>query len=194
MAPVGSSQVPVAYQIIAKFDAAEEIATKVNFTGKPAFHKGSYLPTVIGDEAGVGGGLSNGSCKGKCYPITHSKTVRIQGQWLVRHDDLFEMNCSSPGNTLGRALYNEVSSKIAANENGETVVIEEQRNSTPESQSLREAYANGEDVHKVVIEDGTVKYTKHLPDGSAIFEQYNPDGEVLSMRKTQRRIRAKIYP
>ncbi|MCL4709085.1 pre-toxin TG domain-containing protein [bacterium] len=109
--PMGSSMVPVPYQIISKFETATKTATTVNFTGEPAFNMGSYLPTVIGDEAGVGGGLKTGSHKGKCYPLTHSTSVRVQGQWLVRHDDLFEMNCSSPGNTIGKVVYDIVVSK-----------------------------------------------------------------------------------
>lgn len=109
--PMGTAMVPVPYQIIAKFETAAEAATTVNFTDEPAFHMGSYLPSVIGDEGGVGGGLKTGSHKGKCYPLTHSSSVRVQGQWLVRHDDLFEMNCSSPGNTIGKVIYDKVVSK-----------------------------------------------------------------------------------
>lgn len=109
--PMGSSMVPVPYQIISKFETATKTATTVNFTGEPAFNMGSYLPTVIGDEAGVGGGLKTGSHKGKCYPLTHSSSVRVEGQWLVRHDDLFEMNCNSPGNTIGKVIYDKVVTK-----------------------------------------------------------------------------------
>ncbi|MBC6946553.1 DUF4150 domain-containing protein [candidate division KSB1 bacterium] len=109
--PMGSSMVPVPYQIISKFETAAKTATTVNFTGEPAFNMGSYLPTVIGDEAGVGGGMKSGTHKGKCVPVTHSTTVRVEKQWLVRHDDLFQMNGTGSGNTIGKVIYDKVVSK-----------------------------------------------------------------------------------
>lgn len=109
--PMGSSMVPVPYQIISKFETATKTATTVNFTGEPAFNMGSYLPTVIGDEAGVGGGMKSGTHKGKCVPVTHSTTVRVEKQWLVRHDDLFQMNGTDSGNTIGKVIYDKVFSK-----------------------------------------------------------------------------------
>jgi len=109
--PMGNAMVPVPYQITAKFDTAAQTATTVNFTEEPAFHMGSYLPTVIGDEAGVGGGLKSGTHKSKCVPITHSTTVRVEKQWLVRHDDLFQMNGTGSGNTIGKVIYDKVFSK-----------------------------------------------------------------------------------
>ncbi|WP_089728019.1 PAAR-like domain-containing protein [Candidatus Thiosymbion oneisti] len=83
--------------------AAPEPATEVplryeyTFGGQPVFTMGSYLPTVQGDELGVGVGLISGVNLGACRPVEHSKSVRIEGQWLVRHSDLMVMNWERKG-------------------------------------------------------------------------------------------------
>ncbi|MCA8956124.1 MAG: DUF4150 domain-containing protein, partial [Planctomycetes bacterium] len=106
--PMGSSMVPVPYPIVAQFDAAQQVASKTNFEGDPAFHMGSHLPRVQGDEAGVGGGVVSGVNMGCCKPVEHSGTLRTEGEWVVRHGDLMDMNCAGPsgtGNTQGKIVF-----------------------------------------------------------------------------------------
>jgi len=106
--PLGASLVPVPYPIIAKFDAAKATSQKTNFEGNPVFHMGSFLPQVQGDEAGVGGGIVSGVNIGCCKPIQHSSTLKTEGEWVVRHGDLMEMNCAGPkgtGNTKGKIIF-----------------------------------------------------------------------------------------
>jgi hypothetical protein len=106
--PMGPNLVPVPYPIIAKFDSSQVTAGQTNFEGNAVFHMGSHLPNVQGDEAGVGGGVISGVNMGCCKPIEHSSTVRVEGQWIVRHGDMMDMNCAGPkgvGNTKGRILF-----------------------------------------------------------------------------------------
>jgi len=126
--PMGSSLVPVAYQIMSQFDNALKTATTVNFTGQPAFHAESFLSTVTGNEAGVGGGIVSGVNLGICRPSRWSATVRTEGHWVVRHDELFMMNCSGPkgsSNTLGKVVYIKIIQMARVNPDG-TIEVRKQ--------------------------------------------------------------------
>ncbi len=150
--PMGSSMVPVAYQILSQFDKAVNTATRVNYGGAPAFHAESFLPTVTGNEAGVGGGLSSGVNVGACRPTNWSTTIRTEGNWIVRHDDVFLMNCAGPkgsGNTKGKVIYVKIVQLAWINEDGtieveKAAVIEDAEGDvqTLESVELRDAEGN----------------------------------------------------
>jgi flagellar motility protein MotE (MotC chaperone) len=131
LTPMGSSMVPVAYTIESRFNVAEMTAKAVNFGGLPVFTMGSHLPKVTGDERGVGGGIISGVNMGCCKPIpgSHSTSLRIEGEWLVRHGDLMEMNCSGPkgqGNTFGKIVYIGVTPMAYVNSSGEIVYLKEE--------------------------------------------------------------------
>ena len=124
--PVGSSMVPVAYQIVSDFDKSVDTALTVNFAGNPAFHAQSYLSTVVGNEAGVGGGVVSGVNKGTCRPSKWSSTVRVEGNYIIRHDELFLMNCQGPegsSNTTGKVVYIRIVQMAKVNEDG-TITVE----------------------------------------------------------------------
>lgn len=108
LTPMGGQMVPVPYNITSKFDIAIMVSTNVNYTGLPAFTMASRLPTVTGDEPGVGGGVKSGVNLGFCRPIQHAETYRVNGQWVVRNSDDMDMNCAGPtgpGNTVGKIIY-----------------------------------------------------------------------------------------
>ncbi|WP_133512911.1 PAAR-like domain-containing protein [Candidatus Thiosymbion oneisti] len=122
--PLGSTMVPVPYTITCKFDVAQATATRTRFGGQPVFTMSSYLPTVQGDEPGIGGGLISGVNLGACRPVEHSKSVRVEGQWLVRHSDLMAMNCAGPkgtGNTYGKIVYIGVKTSARVGPDGEII-------------------------------------------------------------------------
>jgi hypothetical protein len=138
LTPMGSSMVPVAYTIESRFNVAEMTAKAVNFGGLPVFNMGSHLPKVTGDERGVGGGIISGVNMGCCKPIpgSHSNSLRIEGEWLVRHGDLMEMNCSGPkgkGNTFGKIDYIDVKPMASVDANGQIVVVEEKVSTDPKT-------------------------------------------------------------
>ena len=70
---------------------------------------------------------------GTCRPIQWSTTVRTEGNWVVRHDELFMMNCPGPkgtSNTLGKVVYVKIVQMAWVNPDGtievrKQVVIEE---------------------------------------------------------------------
>ena len=56
--PRGKKMQKVAYDIISRFDVAQQTTDTVKFGGDPVFNMGSRLPTVAGDEPGTGGGAA----------------------------------------------------------------------------------------------------------------------------------------
>ncbi|NJO32625.1 MAG: DUF4150 domain-containing protein [Rhodospirillales bacterium] len=55
-----------------------------------------------GDEPGTGLGVASGTVGGVCNPKTHSGSVRVQGEWAIRHNDEWWMNNR---NTVGKLYW-----------------------------------------------------------------------------------------
>jgi hypothetical protein len=70
---------------------------------------GSRVATVVGDEAGVGGGVASQVIKGFCKPLVPVTTVRINKQFANHNDICYMlMNGASPEgpfNTIGQVLF-----------------------------------------------------------------------------------------
>jgi hypothetical protein len=93
LTPCGAVMVPVPYPILCLLGSSISTVSSVRANGEPLFVLDtSAVPTVIGDEAGVGGGVKSGTHKGTMQATTSSKTVRAKGKYLVRHADSCEMN------------------------------------------------------------------------------------------------------
>jgi hypothetical protein len=95
---------PVPYQIVGHTDPLIAPEERVRMTGLPSYTLKTRIPTVIGDEPGVGGGVVSGVNKSFCEAISYSTTVRAGGQNIVRDKDRFKMN---RGNTVGIAVYDK---------------------------------------------------------------------------------------
>jgi hypothetical protein len=106
-----SPNIVVPYSIVSKFDCAVNFSTNVRFRKQWVFRHNSRLSTVLGDEAGVGGGVLSGVNKGFCRPIdgTSSKTVRANNAFVDYHEGTYMfMNCAGPDgqfNTIGRVVF-----------------------------------------------------------------------------------------
>jgi hypothetical protein len=81
----------------------------VRSAGFHVFHMGSRVGTVVGDEAGVGGGVASQVIKGFCKPITPVPNVRVNGHFTNHNDITFMlMNGASPEgpfNTIGQVKF-----------------------------------------------------------------------------------------
>ncbi|MFN9606523.1 MAG: DUF4150 domain-containing protein, partial [Planctomycetota bacterium] len=92
-----SPLVPVPYPIVGYLNQSILVSPNVRAAGKPIFHMGSRVATVVGDEAGVGGGVMSQVFKGMCRPVVPLPTVRVNGQRHQHHQLSFMlMNCSVP--------------------------------------------------------------------------------------------------
>ncbi|MNH10789.1 hypothetical protein D3C76_947070 [compost metagenome] len=93
--PMGGATPPVPYPVTAELKAATGVAKSVRVNGEPiVVYDKSLVPKTEGDQAGAAKGIKSNTVGGKCYPHEKSSTVRAEGKWVVRHDDLFWMNGS----------------------------------------------------------------------------------------------------
>ncbi len=104
-----SPLVPVPYPIVGYLNQSILVSPNVRARGVPIFHMGSRVATVVGDEAGVGGGVMSQVFKGMCRPVVPVPTVRINGQMHTYHQmTLMLMNCAGPEgpcNTIGHVKF-----------------------------------------------------------------------------------------
>ncbi|UVE64720.1 PAAR-like domain-containing protein [Burkholderia pyrrocinia] len=97
--PMGSSTPPVPYPVTASLGDSQMTSKTVFANGNPIVRfDSSFAPDTIGDQAGVAHGVESGTVGAKCWPIDHSKTVRVESKMVVRHSDQFWMN----GNYVGK--------------------------------------------------------------------------------------------
>lgn len=91
--PIGSSLIPIPYPVTAKLIDSIDTIKQVKINGNPVVvFDESYIKQTLGDEAGIGKGVKSQTVGGKCYPKTHSSTIRAKGKYIVRHNDKFYMN------------------------------------------------------------------------------------------------------
>ena len=102
---------PTPFQAFSQFSWAIQEVPTVRFEGKPATNLNARLSRVVGNELGVGGGVTSLVNLGMCRPIpgTTSPSFRVGGEWLIHSDEtLMEMNCNGPdgpGNTVGEVTW-----------------------------------------------------------------------------------------
>lgn len=97
--PMGGSTPPVPYPVTASLGDSQMTSKTVFANGNPIVRfDSSFAPDTIGDQAGVADGVESGTVGAKCWPIDHSKTVRVESKMVVRHSDQFWMN----GNYVGK--------------------------------------------------------------------------------------------
>ncbi|WP_118184416.1 DUF4150 domain-containing protein [Paraburkholderia phosphatilytica] len=96
--PMGSSEPPVPYPVTANLGDAGMTAKTVQANGLPIVRfDSSFAPDTKGDAAGTLHGIESGTTGAKCWPIDHSGTVRVEGKYIVRHNDQFWMNGNYSG-------------------------------------------------------------------------------------------------
>jgi len=88
---------PVPFWIVGFLGQGTATSDDVSMTSVPSFTRLSMVAHVMGNEAGRGGGVSSGVNRGGCFASSWSQTVFINSRELVRHGDLFRMNCAGVG-------------------------------------------------------------------------------------------------
>ena len=102
LTPVGSSVVPVPYQIHGLCGHDENYTPSVRFTGQKAMVMRSKTSHCHGDAPGVRKGVVSGTVEDVSEPVGHAAKVRAEGSEVIRHLDRFKMNS---GNTVGEAQF-----------------------------------------------------------------------------------------
>ena len=97
---------PIPYNIVGFLGDSILVSTNVRFQKKYVFDTVSRVATVVGNEAGVGGGVASQINKGMCKPVAGpSTTVRCNGNQICRHDtSIYEMNLLGPEGTSNTCL------------------------------------------------------------------------------------------
>ena len=91
--PIGSAVVPIPYPVIISLSTSQKISgdVRANDDNVLTLNK-SFTSTTIGDQPGVCGGIKSGTVGGKCHLDQHSKSVRANKRYIVRHGDKAWMN------------------------------------------------------------------------------------------------------
>ena len=77
---------PVGYMISQKLQYSQRVCTTVQGICTPVLNFSSRILSVVGDEAGIGGGVVSGTNLGSCRPLMlESRTVRAEGKPVIRH-------------------------------------------------------------------------------------------------------------
>ncbi|MBN3723262.1 PAAR-like domain-containing protein [Burkholderia sp. Ac-20379] len=104
--PMGSSTPPVPYPVTASLGDSQMTSKTVFANGNPIVRfDSSFAPDTIGDAAGVAHGVESGTVGAKCWPIDHSKSVRVESKMVVRHADQFWMNGNYSGKDAKAARW-----------------------------------------------------------------------------------------
>jgi uncharacterized Zn-binding protein involved in type VI secretion len=97
LTPIGKDKLPLPYALIHKMGTTKQASSNVYMNGNPAFlHGKSFVAGVKGDAPGTGGGIRSDVNKDVSYSDTHSSSVFINGQPMVRTGDKIKMNIKAP--------------------------------------------------------------------------------------------------
>lgn len=186
-----SPTAPVGYLIVGKLDQSIREAPTVNMTGKPVFTSFSRVATVIGNEAGVGGGVASLVNKGMCKPIQWSHTVRVAGQWATMNSNEMWMNCAGPegsGNVMGTLVYIKCSTLAVVTPSGEIKIQnseqDKQQSLAPPSNESSPADGVSDGVNdggaeSAESDDGTISRDSPSPEEQEILDEIsNTEAEV----------------
>ncbi len=145
---------PVGYMIAGQLAASIFEVTTVRGCGTPVLNLDSRITTVVGNEAGVGGGVISGVNVGMCKPISnYTSTVRAKGQSILGHDTIMDMNCAGPngvGNVPGKIkiIPPKSSSQIVSSDVGEHSggIDEHERPPWPAEEYVNNPDPNGDPI------------------------------------------------
>ena len=98
--PVGSSMVPIPYNITGHPTSPQSFAGTVRATDQRLMLLRSREMVTTGAEPGSGLGVASGTINGPVDPLDHSSNVRAEGSYIIRDGDQVWMNNY---NTIGVA-------------------------------------------------------------------------------------------
>lgn len=96
--PVGNSTPPIPYTVVSIAGDLDQCTKSVFIDGHPTAIASSIHKKCSGDEPGKAKGLGSGTTGDITQFVSYSYDVRCEGEGVVRHMDLTQMN---RGNTVG---------------------------------------------------------------------------------------------
>nr|WP_302056508.1 DUF4150 domain-containing protein [Burkholderia multivorans] len=196
--PMGSSTPPVPYPVTASLGDSQMTSKTVFANGNPIVRfDSSFAPDTVGDAAGTAHGIQSGTVGAKCWPIDHSKTVRVESKMIVRHSDQFWMNGNYSGKEGKAARWKARKAQIAEGREKAASMPP-----GPERDKLQAAAdrfeQNNSAVEKARLADNVYKPEQGAPEGwknvsgdPKQLGQFGLRGSDLSIPNTQ--FRAQVY-
>ncbi len=106
---------PTPFPITETLANSTKYSKKTRFNGKFVILLNSHTTKVTGDELGVNLGVSSQTDMEKAESIDHSKSFKVEGDWVVRVGDKFYMNSQ---NTQGKLVFAPAPQESAIKDNG----------------------------------------------------------------------------
>lgn len=159
---VGNAVVPVPYPVTIDLSNNANFSTNVNFNNNAVLRFNSDTSKVTGDEAGKLGGVKSGTTSAKAEPKDKSGSVKINGQWLIRCQDMFWMNQQ---NTMGRLICAPPPPQGAIQDEGK---IDLPDLDDAEKNWFEQAWDNATEL----VEDAEQAIKGRLQDAQALNEKY----------------------
>ncbi|HKN02851.1 MAG TPA: PAAR-like domain-containing protein [Buttiauxella sp.] len=167
--PMGPAIPPVPYPVTANMAEAVNVVPNVRANGGTLLVLNqSFMPQTKGDEAGIAKGVSSGTVGDICEPLAHSQTVRVGGEPVLRHNDMFWMNAR---NTTG-IIVGQPPAAIVSAHNADLGIQTETTEEKEFFQSLLTSYVESQrqdvlamaDMANAIQNATTDFFTDHTPD------------------------------
>ena len=105
LTPAGpAGQVPIPYPNNGMLMQADQVSTKVQFVNKDALTVDSKIPQSMGDEAGVGGGVTSGTNMDAIAFKLGSSKVKVEGSPVARLTSITAHNGTSANMPAGAVI------------------------------------------------------------------------------------------
>jgi len=102
--PVGPVPIPYPNTAMLMQALPPTCSLKVKIMNQPVITKQSIVPTTMGDEAGVAGGVVSGIIKGQAQAKTGSAKVKVEGNPIVHQTCLWGHNGTNANAPAGMQL------------------------------------------------------------------------------------------
>lgn len=159
---VGNAVVPVPYPVTIDLSNNANFSDNVNFNSDAVLRFNSDTTKVTGDEAGKLGGVKSGTTSAKAEPKDKSASVKINGQWLIRCQDMFWMNNQ---NTMGRLICAPPPPQGAIQDDGK---IDPPDVNEAEKSEFEQAW----DRARELVDDAEQAIDEGVKDAQALNEKY----------------------
>jgi Domain of unknown function (DUF4150) len=190
--PMGSATPPIPYPTTALLIQSTSVTKTVNSNSTPlTVFDASYMPTVIGDQAGVALGTGSSTVGKHCWPAQKSDSVKAESRLLVRHGDEFKMNGNFTGETAAAkaARFKCRQGQIAAGKASSDPKVREAASNFERNNVAVEKAKLAQDVYS----DGKNPPTgwKNVSDDPEAMAKYGLKPDDMAIK--DREFRAQVY-
>jgi hypothetical protein len=169
--PMGAATPPIPYPVTAMIAQSDKTVSHVHAAGDPlVVYDASFIPTTLGDQAGVALGTKSSTVGNKCWPKAHSPSVMAGNKFLIRNDEEYWMN----GNYTG----DEAAKKAARYECRKEQIAAGKKSDDPNAKAAAERFErNNTAIEKAKLAQDVYDPSKGPPTG---WKNISNDPEALA--------------